>query len=174
MSRLPEEARNWIEKNVDSHMDWNAIKSALRLTHKYFDYMDTNPDILPICLLIHYQDINQSKLSKKAYTDKDSVNEWMKCLVQQGLDVLFNPLSSSSSSLQHDLKQLVFQSLERCNNRIKTKINSSLDNEQLEHTLSILNNTNSSLEEQLNHLKDQISNSNIFLTLESNYLCFSI
>ncbi|KAI7846860.1 hypothetical protein BDC45DRAFT_580157 [Circinella umbellata] len=56
-SRLPEEARKWIIERVDKNMDWEAIQNALRLTRKERDYLDNNPNLLPVSELIHYKDV---------------------------------------------------------------------------------------------------------------------
>ncbi|KAI7855670.1 hypothetical protein BDC45DRAFT_423468, partial [Circinella umbellata] len=97
MSRSPEEARNWIKKNVDNHMNWEVMQDALRLSRQdLILYLQDNPHLFPVYLRIHYQDVQNliqsrlARLSGKAYTDKDSVNEWIKHLTNEGFDVLFD------------------------------------------------------------------------------------
>ncbi|KAI7871786.1 hypothetical protein BDF14DRAFT_905180 [Spinellus fusiger] len=75
-SRLPTAIKLWIKKQVDSNMDWKAIKAGLCMT-------DEELDTIPAGLIISSQDVQNiilarmNSLARKHFQDQESVCLWM-------------------------------------------------------------------------------------------------
>ncbi|KAG2207412.1 hypothetical protein INT47_006887 [Mucor saturninus] len=98
LSGLPVAVRAWIEKHVDLHMDWRAIKALLRANDDEMDRLDDESykNAIPASLMVKYQDVfniinaKLNRLSRKDPLDKLSVKKWMEYLeTVKGSSTLF-------------------------------------------------------------------------------------
>ncbi|KAI7870060.1 hypothetical protein BDF14DRAFT_1741585 [Spinellus fusiger] len=80
-SRLPTAIKWWIKKQVDSNMDWKAIKAGLCMTDEELDTFNLSNVIpkIPAGLIISYQDVQNiilarmNSLARKHFQDQESV-----------------------------------------------------------------------------------------------------
>ena len=83
-----------IENHIENNMNWRAIKNLLRLSPEVMRMAEVDSTKVPLSLQIKYHDVQNaisarlSKLSRKAYIDKESVILWLEDMHKRDYHVL--------------------------------------------------------------------------------------